>query len=71
MTDTSPEAAARQLAILRALSGEERLRLARQMSEMARGLAAARIQAEHPTWDGRQVLQELVRIAFLTEERTP
>ena len=48
LTDTSPEAQAIQLQIYRAMSGEQRLLLALEMSDFVRDLAKARIRREHP-----------------------
>ena len=65
ITDTSPSAKALQLQIQRAMSGEERLLLALEMSLFARELAKERIRREHPEWPEVEVARELVRLAFL------
>jgi len=65
ITDTDPAAQAVQLRIQRAMSGEQRLLLAFEMSLFARGLAQARIQQDHPEWSEGQVARELMRLAFL------
>jgi len=65
ITDTSAEAQEVQLKIQRAMSGEQRLLLAFEMSLFARELAAARIRQEHPQWSEAQVRRELLRLAFL------
>jgi hypothetical protein len=65
ITDTSPEAQAVQLRIHRAMSGEQRLLLAFEMSLFARELARAGIQQDHPEWSETQVARELLRLAFL------
>ena len=49
-TDTSPAAQAVQLEILRAMSGEQRILLAFEMSLFARELAKEGIRREHPEW---------------------
>jgi hypothetical protein len=63
-SDTSPDAAAIQLAIHRRLSGVERLNLALKMSAMARELAETRLRREHPSWTDADLKRELLRYAF-------
>jgi len=53
-----------QLDIQRRMSPEQRLRLAFEMSDLARDLSRARIRQQHPDWSGEQVTRELVRAAF-------
>ena len=65
LSDTTPEAREVQLRIHRAMSGEQRILIALEMSLFARDLARARIRSEHPDWDERQIQRELLRIAFL------
>lgn len=62
--DTSPEAAAVQLRVLKAMSDEQRAQVALDMSESLRAIARERIQQEHPDWSERQVIRELLRLAF-------
>jgi hypothetical protein len=64
-TDTSPAAQAVQLEILRAMSGEQRILLALDMSLFARELAMEGIRREHPEWSEARVTRELLRLAFL------
>ena len=64
MSDTSDEARAVQLDILRAMTGEQRMLIALEMSLFARDLAKTRIEHEHPDWSGAEVARELMRIAF-------
>jgi len=66
-TDTTPAAQTVQLEIQRAMTGEQRFLLAFEMSMFARELAKARITEEHPDWSERQVILEIVRLAFLPE----
>jgi hypothetical protein len=56
ITDTTREAAALQLEVLRSMSGEQRMALAYEMSMFARELAKAGIRRDHPDWseDGRR-----------------
>ncbi len=63
-TDTSPAAQAVQLEIQRAMSGEQRILLAFEMSLFARELAQEGIRREHPEWPEARVARELLRLAF-------
>jgi transcriptional regulator of nitric oxide reductase len=65
ITDTSPSAEAVQLQVQRAMTGEQRLLMAFEMSMFARDLASERIRREHPGWTETQVARELIRLAFL------
>ncbi|MFZ0730827.1 MAG: hypothetical protein WAM79_00755 [Candidatus Sulfotelmatobacter sp.] len=65
ISDTSPKAREIQLTIHRAMSGEQRMLIALEMSLFARELARERISSEHPDWHERRVERELLRIAFL------
>jgi hypothetical protein len=65
VSDTSAEAQAIQERIHSAMSGEQRLLLAWDMSLFARELARAGIRQEHPDWTEAQVARELLRLAFL------
>lgn len=71
MSDTSPAVQAIQDEIHRRMSGEERFRLAIEMSEMARAFAAARLRAEHPEWTDWEIKRELLRYAFGSEPWPP
>jgi hypothetical protein len=62
--DTSPAAQAVQDEILRAMSGEQRLLVAFEMSLFARELARAGIRREHPKWPEARIRRELLRLAF-------
>ena len=63
ITDTHPEAAAVQAAILKAAGGVGRLRRAFEASDLARKLAFARLEQAHPEF----TQAELVR-AFLEQQ---
>jgi hypothetical protein len=65
LTDTTPAAREIQLQIQRAMSGEQRLLLAFEMSLFARDLARAGIQKDHPDWEEARIARELLRLAFL------
>ena len=64
MTDTSPEARAKQDEILRAMSGEQRVTLAYEMSMFVRELMREGIRRDHPDWTEAQNARELLRRAF-------
>ncbi|HET9741800.1 MAG TPA: hypothetical protein VFQ00_03535 [Terriglobales bacterium] len=63
--DTSAEFRERQWEIQQAMTGEQRLLLALEISEMGRELARAGIRQDHPEWSEAQVKRELIRLAFL------
>jgi hypothetical protein len=63
--DTSRTAQAVQRQVQRAMTGEQRLLMALEMSMFARELAKERIRREHPDWPEAQVARELIRLAFL------
>ena len=67
VTDTSLSAHSVQLQVQRAMTGEQRLLLAFEMSLFARALASERIRREHPNWSEAAVARELIRLAFLPE----
>jgi hypothetical protein len=67
ITDTTPSAQAIQLHVQRAMSGEQRLLMAFEMSMFARELARERIRREQPEWPETRVARELIRLAFLPE----
>lgn len=67
ITDTSLAARKVQLQVQRAMSDEQRLLVAFEMSLFARDLARAGIQREHPDWDEARVARELLRLAFLPD----
>jgi len=67
LSDTSPAAKKRQMEIEAAMSGEERLIEAFDMSLFARELAKAKIRVDHPEWSESQVAREVLRLAFLPE----
>jgi hypothetical protein len=62
--DTTPEAAAVQVAIWQAMSGAERAQLAFDMSLTVRELALSGLRCEHPDWDEQTLLLELLRRWF-------
>ena len=64
MSDTSPAAQAIQDEIHRRMSGEERFKLAFDMSLMVREFAWARLRKEHPEWNEWELKRETLRYAF-------
>jgi hypothetical protein len=67
ISDTSVSAQAVQLQVQRAMTGEQRLLQAFEMSLFARALASERIRREHPDWSEAAVAREMIRLAFLPE----
>ena len=65
--DTSPDAEQVQLEVFRRMTGEQRLKLALEMSDFARELSLSRIRAEHPEWSDWEVKRELLRLDFLPD----
>lgn len=65
ISDTTPEARAKQEEILRAMTGEQRMMLAYEMSMFARELMKEGIRRDHPDWTEAQVTREALRLAFL------
>ena len=65
ISDTSPEARAKQFEIVSAMTGEQRMTLAYEMSMFARELAKEGIRQLHPDWTDAQIARELLRLAFL------
>lgn len=53
--------------MIKAMTREQRIESAFEMSLLARELAKARIQKKHPEWTEKQVVLELFRLAFLPE----
>ncbi len=71
ITDTTPEAKALQIRIQSAMTGEQRITLAYEMSMFARDLAKEGIRCDHPEWTEAQIARELLRLAFLPEPLPP
>ena len=67
LSDTTPAARKLQLEIELAMTGEERLLRALEMSALARELAKAKIRSDHPDWNEEQVGHEVLRLAFLPD----
>jgi hypothetical protein len=71
ISDTSPAAQAVLIQTQRAMSGEQRLLLAFEMSLFTRDLAREGIRREHPDWPEMRVIRELLRLAFLPTPLPP
>lgn len=65
--DTSRDAEQVQLGVFRKMTGEQRLKLALEMSDFARELSLSRIRAEHTEWSDWEVKRELLRLDFLPD----
>lgn len=68
--DTSPAANDVQLRILKRMSGTERLRMAIDLSELARKLALTRIEHDHPSLSRAQLIREFLH-CVLSEQDYP
>jgi hypothetical protein len=64
INDTTCEARDVQFRILRAMSGEQRMMIALEMSLFVRESARSRMQVQHPEWDEARIERELLKIAF-------
>ena len=71
MRDTTSTAAAAQVQAQRQLGGPGRLRLAFEMSVLARELTLAGLRRSHPDWSPRQLRRELLRLCFLPGDLPP
>ena len=67
LSDTSPAAKKRQMQIEAAMTGEERLLEAFDMSLFARELAKTKIRGDHPDWSESEVAREVLRLAFFPD----
>ena len=66
---TDEQASPQQIRAWRAMTGQERWRLAEGLYWTARKLKAAGVRAQHPEWSGEQIEAEVRRI-FLTRAFT-
>lgn len=71
LSDTSTEAAAIQLRLLREMTGEQRLRLAFELSDLAQEITKAGIRRDHPEWSEREVNREWLRQCFFPKPLPP
>ena len=70
MRDTTSAAAA-QARAQQQLGGRGRLRLAFEMSLLARELTLAGLRRSHPDWSPSQLRRELLRLCFLPGDLPP
>jgi hypothetical protein len=56
------QASPEQIALLRAMPGERRLKVAEQLYWSARRLKTAGVRHQHPDWPAEKVLAEVKRI---------
>jgi len=61
------EIQALQTDMVEAMSGEQRILTAIQMSELVHALAKEGIRHAHPAWSERRVFREFMKIAFSPE----
>lgn len=71
MRDTTSAAAAVQAHAQQRLGGPGRLRLAFEMSQLARELALAGLRRSHPDWPPQELRRQLLRLCFLPGEPPP
>jgi hypothetical protein len=62
--DTSAKVFNEQIERLRRMTGEQRLRIARDLSEMTRKLMLSRLRTEHPDWTAEDLRLEMRRILY-------
>lgn len=67
ISDTHPKVEALQLERLRSMTGEQRLLMGIDISDLSRSLMKAGIKREHPNWSEKQVMRELIRLAFFPQ----
>ena len=67
ISDTSPEIAAMQIEVRRKMSTQQRFRAAVELSDLAHEFRKAGIRMRHPEWSERQIVMELLRLAFLPD----
>ena len=71
MRDTTSAAAAAQAHAHRQLGGPGRLRLAFELSMLARELTLAGLRRSHPDWSPGQLRRELLRVCLLPGDLPP
>jgi hypothetical protein len=62
--DTTPEAAAVQAGIFRAMTTTQRLRMALEMSESVRNVALAGLRSRRPELNAHELSRELLRVMY-------
>ncbi len=61
MGDTTRHADDLRISILRHLTGEQRLQIALEMSDLARELCLAGLRSRHPDWSDSELKREFIR----------
>ena len=69
--DTSPEAEDIQLRLQREMTGEQRLRLAFELSDLTQEMTRAGIRRDHPAWSEGEVIREWLRQCFYPKPLPP
>jgi len=64
ISDTKPEIAEMQIQLFRSMTGGQRVLMGMEMSLLSREFTKAGIRREHPDWSEREVILELLRLAF-------
>jgi hypothetical protein len=62
LNDTTPEALAVQVRVLRRIGPAGRLAMMFELSDNLRSLVAAGVRHRHPGWDNRTVEWEVIRV---------
>jgi hypothetical protein len=70
-SDTTPDAEAVRLSILRKQDGAQRLATAIELSDAVRELSLAGLRARHPDLTDRTALRALMRVIYAAEELPP
>lgn len=63
-SDTSPQIQAMQDRAIMSMTGEQRLRMALELSRVTHALARQGIQDSHPDWSEEEVKREFLRSLF-------
>ena len=71
MSDTSHDAARIQIDVQRRLTGEQRLRVAFEMSMLARDLLLARLRHQYPDWSEKELKHEILRCTLAPDPVPP
>jgi hypothetical protein len=67
ISDTTPEAAGVQLALMRQMGPERRLRMALEASETVRGLFESGVRSRNPDMSDREIKREVGRLLYGVE----
>lgn len=67
ISDTDPKIEAMQLERLRSMTGEQRLLMGIDISDLSRALMKAGVKREHPDWSEKQIVREVMRLVFFPQ----